>query len=57
MSLEHKLLSTPVDQWTVRQVVVLDWYDGPREGVCSLASPGGEFFFELLAERPSDETR
>jgi hypothetical protein len=55
MSLDQKLLTTPVNQWSVRQAVVFDWYDGPREGVCSLVSPEGEFLFELLAERPNDE--
>src|SRR5438876_4645618 len=55
MKLETLLGSLPVDQWVTKQAVVFDWFDGPREGVCSLARPGGEFYFELLDERPNAE--
>src|SRR5688572_25483495 len=51
MKLEALLRSVPVDQWVVQDVIAFDWYDGAREGVCSLARPGGEFYFELLDER------
>ena len=51
MKLEELLESLPVDQWQVAQVYNFDWHDGPREGVCSLTAPGGEFCFELLEER------
>lgn len=44
-----------VNQWQVRQVIVLDWYDGPREGLCELAQPASCFYFELFAERYSED--
>ncbi len=55
MEIEKMLASVPVDQWQTKQAVVLDWHDGPREGICSLQQPGGEFFFELLDERPNED--
>jgi hypothetical protein len=51
MSLETALASVPPDQWAARQVVVFDWFDGPREGVAWMAKPDCEFFFELLDEQ------
>jgi hypothetical protein len=51
MQLEQVLETLPVAQWKSGQVYSFDWYDGPREGVCSLAAPGGEFHFELLEEQ------
>jgi hypothetical protein len=53
MNLEERLASLPVERWQTHQAIVFDWYDGPREGVGSLLRPGGEFFFELLDERPT----
>lgn len=55
MNLEQLLTSVPAPQWRTRQAVVFDWYDGPREGVCALAEPACEFYFELLAERPTPD--
>jgi hypothetical protein len=55
MTLEQLLLSVPVETWKTGQAVVFDWYDGPRSGVCSLVHPGGEFAFDLLAERANAE--
>jgi hypothetical protein len=51
--LEPALRSLPAPRWTTRQAIVFDWYDGPREGVCALSNPPGEFRFELLDERPT----
>jgi hypothetical protein len=51
MNLETLLTAVPVEQWVTRRAIAFDWYDGPREGVCSLAVPGGEFYFQLLEER------
>ncbi len=51
MSLETVLASLPPDRWLARQVIAFDWSDGPREGVCWMARPDCEFFFELLAEQ------
>jgi hypothetical protein len=53
--LERELLSTPVEQWVVDQVVVLDYYDGPRGGVCALVKPAVEFVFECQAEQPDPD--
>ena len=50
MDWEEKLLAMPVDQWLVKQVVVLDWHDGPRHGLCALTNPAVEFFFDLFDE-------
>jgi hypothetical protein len=55
MKLEELLASVPIDQWKVGWLYPLEWYDGPREGVCALAVPGGEFYFKLLAERYNAE--
>jgi hypothetical protein len=50
MDWESKLLSVPADHWIVEQVVALDWYDGPRSGLCALADPLAEFIFEFVDE-------
>ena len=55
MNLEQKLLSLPVEQWTTRQALVFDWYDGPRAGVCWLDAPAVEFAFDLLDERRNED--
>jgi hypothetical protein len=47
---ERTLALAPVAQWRVHQVIIFDWYDGPREGVCELAHPQTCFQFKLLAE-------
>lgn len=51
MSIETLLLSAAVQKWSIQQVVVFDWHDGPRQGVCALATPECEFVFDLVAER------
>ena len=48
MDLEQLLTAVPVSGWRTRQAVVFDWYDGPREGVCALAEPACEFYFNCL---------
>lgn len=45
----------PLDQVRVGQVIVFDWYDGPRSGVVRFAVPSGEFAFGLLDERPCED--
>lgn len=30
---------------------MFDWYDGPRHGVCALATPKCEFVFDVIDER------
>ena len=51
MSIETLLLTVAVENWTTQQAIVFDWHDGPRQGVCSLATPECEFVFDLVAER------
>lgn len=51
MKLEELLQSVPVGQWKAGQSYSFDWHDGPRAGICSLATPGGEFYFEMVDER------
>lgn len=55
MSSLEGLLLHPVEEWTVDQVIVFDWYDGPRQGVASLAHPRCEFVFDLIAEKPNPD--
>lgn len=50
-TLEEMLLAIPPQEWRTQQLVVLDWYDGPRTGFCRLACPEAEFYFSLLDER------
>jgi hypothetical protein len=51
MSIETLLLSVAVKNWRTQHAVVFDWHDGPKQGVCSLATPECEFVFDLVAER------
>jgi hypothetical protein len=51
MDLESILTSVPPEEWTTKQTVVFDWFDGPREGVALLETPACEFAFRLFAER------
>ena len=55
MKLEQLLGSLPCQKWQTRQAIVLDWYDGPRQGLCALDKPGGEFVFEILDERVNEQ--
>jgi hypothetical protein len=48
---EASLMSAPVDRWTVDQVIVFDWQDGPDEGIGRLADPLCHFYFRLLDRR------
>jgi hypothetical protein len=45
----------PASEWEAEQVIVLDWYDGPRSGVCRLEHPAIQVSFDLLDERPTDD--
>lgn len=42
------LQSIPVKAWKTKRAVVLDWYDGPREGLCELAQPSCGFYFKMF---------
>lgn len=49
------LTEYPAECWVADQSVVLDWYDGPRAGLCRLRTPRIEFVFDLLAERATPD--
>ena len=51
MDLAGTLLGVPAREWETEQAIVFDWHDGPVEGICALAKPGGEFLFKLVDER------
>jgi hypothetical protein len=53
--MEEVLINTPPSEWTTEQVIVFDWYDGPREGICALSNPKACFVFRLLAERATED--
>lgn len=45
------LFSSPPSEWQTKQIVILDWHDGPRSGLCELAYPPCCFWFQIVAER------
>lgn len=53
MEKEADFLNTSINKWKVLQVIVFDWQDGPREGICLLEEPRGCFFFEVIATSDS----
>jgi hypothetical protein len=55
ISLETAFTSLSSEQWKVDQVVVFDWLDGPRSGLCALAQPQCCFAFEILGERSTED--
>lgn len=55
MTLEQALTAHDPGTWRTRQAVVFDWYDGPRSGICALATPECEFAFGCLDERCNPE--
>lgn len=52
--LHQVLLTVPPEEWRVRQAIVFEWYDGPRDGLCELESPACAFHFTIIAERWSE---
>jgi hypothetical protein len=51
MAVAQSLRVTPPERWLVDQVIVFDWYDGPRSGLCRLSLPNVEFRFDLVDEQ------
>jgi len=49
------LLDVDPQNWEVEQVIVMDWYDGPRSGFCRLKNPEIDIEFKLLDERATVE--
>ena len=54
-TLEKALLSVPTKDWQVGQIIVFDWYDGPREGICKMARPLCCFYFEVIEEEATED--
>jgi hypothetical protein len=48
----ERAMCVPASEWVADRVVVWDWCDGAREGLCRLARPAVEFYFGIAAERP-----
>jgi len=46
----------PVAEWTVEQLIVLDWYDGPTGGLCALTRPRCTVYFEMVAQEWANGT-
>ena len=38
-------------EWIVRQSIVFDWFNGPKQGICALTTPLSEFEFKCIAEK------
>ncbi len=38
-------------KWIVRQSIVFDWFDGPKQGICALDFPLAEFEFRCIAKK------
>ena len=49
------LVGTPPGAVRVAQTIILDWYDGPREGFVWLAHPESGWHFTVFAEHDGDE--
>ncbi len=47
---ERALLAVPVKKWIVEQSIILDWHDGPREGICRLSRPNMAVYLRLVAQ-------
>lgn len=55
MSLTEKLMNVDINSIKVKHLIVIDWYDGYREGLCELETPPCCFYFSLLDERPTPD--
>jgi hypothetical protein len=51
-----QILSIPPSNWILSQVIVLDWYDGPKSGFYNVENSDILFFFELFASYRSHDT-
>jgi hypothetical protein len=54
-NLEKQLGSFSPETWKTDQVIILDWMDGPRYGVCRLEKPSCEFVFDCVYESNDGE--
>jgi hypothetical protein len=54
-SVIRDLVGTPLDRLRPTRLVVLDWYDGPLEGLLEFTAPGTAWRYRLFAERRPPE--
>jgi hypothetical protein len=52
--IEAALKSVPLEEWQIKQIVALGWYDGPIFGLCELERPQICFCFNILGQRFDD---
>jgi hypothetical protein len=48
-----RLVAAQTDALRLRSIVLLDWRDGPIDGIVKVEEPVSHWHFRLLAERPS----
>jgi hypothetical protein len=48
--LDTDLRYLPAQDWIVKQLLILGWYDGPLEGFCELQTPELVLHFKIVAE-------
>jgi hypothetical protein len=48
--MDRQLQETPFQEWIIKRRLILDWYDGPREGFCELRKPDIVFYFKIIAD-------
>lgn len=41
----------PPERWRVSRLVALDWYDGPRSGLCVFSVPAACCYFEVVGDQ------
>lgn len=46
--LENLLFTVHFSSWKVRQVIILNWCDGPIQGLCELSEPNCCFRFDVF---------
>ena len=56
LTLEAILSAVPISQWQIQSIIIVDWYDGPLEGICVLQHPVCIFYFKIIGAkyRPDD---
>jgi hypothetical protein len=55
MNFQTALINVPPSEWQTKQLLILDWLDGPIEGICHLVNPAYIFFFTIVAEQINPE--
>jgi len=47
---DTELRYLPSQEWIVKRLLILGWYDGPLEGFCELQTPDLVVYFKIIAE-------